>query len=40
MLLNDASVKARLLRTGEIVAAYVSPDNFPISLGAYIIEPG
>ena len=31
---------AKLLKIGEIEAAYWTPDNFPMSRGAYIIEPG
>ena len=40
MSFKDASEIAKLLKIGETTDAYAIGDIEPISLGAYIIEPG
>ena len=40
ILFKDASEIAKLLKIGETTEAYAIGDMEPISLGAYIIEPG
>ena len=40
MLFKEANDKAKLLKIGDSVDAYSSPESLPISQGAYIIVPG
>ena len=40
MLFKEANDRARLLKIGDTVDAYSTPESLPISLGAYIIVPG